>query len=160
MIQLTKEECSIERFIDPFECRAELLRGKVLQLEEEMRKQPNHIEIATAHYFAPGLYAREIFIPKGTLLTGKIHLFGHLNIISKGEISVLTEEGMKRIKAPCTLVSRPGIKRLGLAHEDTVWTTIHACCATSEEEAEKLLVVDTFKEYEEMSGGGKCLLLP
>ena len=122
-----------------------------------MREQPNQIVIETKHYFAQGLYAREIIIPKGTLLTGKIHLFEHLNIISKGDISVLTENGIKRIKAPATIISRPGIKRVGYAHEDTVWTTIHSCSETDSEKAEKLLVVDTFEEFAEVTA---CHLLP
>ena len=57
------------------------------------------IKIEPVHYFAHGLYAREIFIAKGTCLTGKIHLYGHINIISKGDISVMTDEGIKRITA-------------------------------------------------------------
>lgn len=100
------------------------MRDKVLRLEQELLKgEP--IELPVNHHFAKGLYARELFIPAGTVLTGKIHRFEQINIISQGEISVLTEEGIVRIKAPYTLVSPPGTKRVGYAHEDTVWTTIH-----------------------------------
>jgi len=101
------------------------LREKLDALELEMKKCPQ-VEIPPRHYFAQGLYAREITIPAGTLLTGKIHRTQHLNIISQGDISVLTEQGPKRVQAPCTLVSPPGTKRVGYAHSDTVWTTIHA----------------------------------
>jgi hypothetical protein len=101
------------------------IREKIDALEVKMLACPQ-VEIPPRHYFAKGLYAREITIPRGTLLTGKIHTTEHLNIISKGEISVLTEHGPKRVKAPCTLISPPGTKRLGFAHEETVWTTIHA----------------------------------
>lgn len=101
------------------------IREKLDALEAELFKHPQ-IEIPPRHYFAKGLYAREITIPAGTLLTGKIHTTQHINIISKGEISVLTEHGPRRVKAPCTLVSPPGTKRAGYAHEETVWTTIHA----------------------------------
>jgi len=153
---------SAESMVDPFGSLSEqeVLRDKLLRFEGEMRKQGNQIVIQPVHYFAQGLYAREILIPKDTLLTGKIHLFEHLNIISKGDISVLTENGIKRVKAPATIISKPGIKRLGFAHEDTVWTTIHACSETDVDEVEKLLVVDTFEEYDLITGGGKCLLLP
>ena len=131
-------------------------RESILALEDAMRKEPDQLTIEPVHYFAPGLYAREITIPKGAILTGKIHLFGHINIISKGDISVLTEEGIKRIKAPATIISKPGIKRVGYAHEETVWTTVHACEETDADKAEKLLVVDTFEEFEV----AKCHLLP
>jgi len=146
----------IERFVDPFECPAASEREKVLQLERMMKESPEQIHIEPVHYIANGLYAREITIPKDTLLTGKIHLFEHINIISKGDISVLTEQGIKRIKAPATIISKPGIKRIGYAHEETVWTTIHACKVKDGDEAEELLVVDTFEEFEAKA----CHLLP
>lgn len=135
------------------------MRRKILTLEVSMTKC-EQLVIEPVHYVAQGLYAREITIPKGTLLTGKIHLFEHLNIISKGEISVLTENGIRRIKAPATIISKPGIKRVGYAHEDTVWTTIHACSETDVDKIDKLLVVDTFDEFNSLTDGEKCLLLP
>lgn len=136
------------------------IEQRVLALEAIMREQGTPIEIVPVHYFAPGLYAREILIPKGTLATSKIHLFEHIDIISKGEISVLTDEGMKRIKAPATFVSKPGLKRIGYAHEDTVWVSIIACNETDPEKAEKLLVVDTQEEFQAAIEGGTWPLLP
>jgi hypothetical protein len=123
------------------------LRGKVVSLETQLLQMPQ-LQITPRHYFAEGLYAREITIPAGTLLTGKIHLFEHLNIISKGDISVMTEDGIKRIVAPATLISKPGIKRVGYAHAETVWTTIHACSETDPDKAEEMLVVGSYEELE------------
>lgn len=122
------------------------VRGKIDRLEGMMR-QHEAVPIETRHHFAKGLYAREIFIPKGTLLTGKIHKHEHLNIVSKGEISVLTEDGPQRVKAPCTIVSRPGTKRVGYAHEDTVWTTIHATNETDVEKIEAEMIAASYEEY-------------
>lgn len=137
------------------------LRDKVLELEACMFEMPEkQIHIEPRHYFADGLYAREITIPAGTCLVGKIHLFEHINIISKGEISVMTEEGIKRIKAPATIISKPGIKRVGFAHEETVWTTIHACNEKEAEAAEKALVVDSYEQFALAVGEKPCLLLP
>lgn len=133
---------------------------KVLAIEAVMREKGTPIVIEARHYFAPGLYAREITIPKDTLATSKIHLFEHIDIISKGEISVLTDEGMKRIKAPATFVSKPGLKRIGYAHEETVWISIIACNETDPEKAEKLLVVDTQEEFLAAIEGGMWPLLP
>ncbi|UOF80460.1 putative tail fiber protein [Caudoviricetes sp.] len=99
-------------------------RAQIVRLENEMRKC-EQIHIEPVHHFANGVYAREITIPAGTLLTGKVHKTEHLNIISQGRITVWTEDGMKTVEAPYTIVSRPGTKRVGLAHTDTVWTTIH-----------------------------------
>jgi len=102
------------------------IRARIDALESAMFASPAQIAIETTHYFADGLYAREIFIPAGTLLTGKIHTREHINIISQGEIEVVTENGARLVKAPATFVSPPGTKRVGLAKSDTVWTTIHA----------------------------------
>ena len=97
--------------------------SKVAFIEREMLKCPQ-VAIKTKHYFSDGVYAREIYIPAGTLLTGKLHKFRQLNIVSLGDISVLLAGGIKRITAPYTVVSPPGTKRIAYAHVDTVWTTI------------------------------------
>lgn len=135
------------------------MRAKLQRLESEMLKC-EQVEIQVKHIFSEGLYAREIFIPKGTLLTGKIHLTEHLNIISQGDISVLTEHGMKRIKAPCAIVSSAGIKRAGYAHEDTVWTTIHATNETDLEKLEAELIAPDYAALDEtlkIAGDLLCL---
>lgn len=132
---MTEKELEVTAFSGQIS-QGDNLRDKIEQLEQAMFQMPEHqIEIEPKHYFAKGVYAREILIPKGTTLTGKIHRTEHLNIISKGDISVLTEHGMRRIQAPYTMVSLPGTKRVGYAHEDTVWTTIHG---TEEKDLDKL----------------------
>jgi hypothetical protein len=121
---------------------AEVLRDKIDHLEALMRREPQ-VEIEPVHHFANGLYAREITIPAGTLLTGKIHRTEHLNVISKGRIVVWTEDGMKEVSAPFTMVSRPGTKRVGYALEDTVWITIHATTETDLVKLEAELIAPT-----------------
>ncbi len=83
-------------------------------------------EAPVTHHFAPGVYAREMLIPAGVMLTGKIHKTEHLNIISAGRILVIGMDGsQKEVVAPAAFVSKPGTRRAGLAIEDTTWTTIH-----------------------------------
>ena len=101
------------------------IRSQIDDLEARMFAAPQ-VAIETRHYYADGLYAREITIPAGVLLTGKIHAREHINIVSKGCIDVLTEGGARRIEAPATFVSPPGTKRVGFTHAETVWTTLHA----------------------------------
>lgn len=126
---------------------AEEMRCKIFSLEAEILKKPQ-VEFKTTHYFAPGIYMREIFIPKDTVLTGAIHKTEHLNILSQGEMSVWTEEGPKRIKASTVVKSGPGIKRAGYAHEDSVWITV---CHNpdNESDVEKLEDILTTNSYEE-----------
>lgn len=111
------------------------------ELEGVMVRECVPVEIEPVHRFAQGIYAREITIPAGTLLTGKIHRTQHLNVISAGDISVWTEgEPVRRIKAPYTFVAEPGTRRVGYAHADTVWTTIHATTETDLERLEATLI--------------------
>lgn len=133
------------------------LRGKIHQLEQAMFQMPaRQITIEPKHHFAKGMYAREILIPKDTTLTGKTHKTQHINVISQGEISVLTDEGMKRIKAPYTFIAPPGTKRVGYAHEDTVWTTFHATDETDLDKLELELIDNSPAQLEEKP----CLGLP
>lgn len=144
-------------------------RDCVSLIEAEMLKVPEHptdgrVTLAVKHHFSPGVYARELFIPKGTLLTGKIHKFAQLNIMSQGDMSVLTEDGVKRVQAPFTIVSPPGTKRIAYAHEDTVWTTILATEETDPDEIEREFVADTEQDYvaflegriAQLKGSGAC----
>ena len=83
-----------------------------------------HVDVPVEDIFAPGIYCRKAYIPAGTVLTGKIHLTEHANI-AVGDITVWTEQGMRRITGVETLVSLPGCKRVGYAHAPTVWITVH-----------------------------------
>lgn len=123
------------------------------------------IAFPTRHYFwtenGVRLYAREITIPAGTVLTGKVHREPHVNAIPRGRIRVWTEEGMKTLAGPHTFLSRPGTKRAGLALEETVWTTIHVNPTDREdpEEMERLLVEPARPEITAaLLKGTPCLL--
>jgi len=108
------------------------------------------------HYFTPidkkfgcSAYAREIFIPKGTVVIGKIHRHQHLNFILKGKVSVNTEFGKKYLEAPCTFISEVGLKRAVYAEEDTIWTTVHLTEFPGEENLDKIeneVISPTYEE--------------
>ena len=125
------------------------MREKILDLERAMLAMPGQqIQIETKHYFSPGVYMREIFVPKGVTLVGKIQKTEYLNIVSVGAISVMTEAGMKLTKAPAVLRSHPGLKRAGYAHEDSIWLTVHQN-PTNERNIDKLeemLFAESFDE--------------
>lgn len=118
---------------------------KLRRLEEEMLKH-EQVDIQITHHFAPGVYAREMFVPAGVMLVGKIHRHAHLNIMSQGEATVVMEEGRKRVRAPFTFVSAPGTKRAFYAHEDTVWTTIHPTDETDLEKLEEDIIAKDFED--------------
>ena len=97
----------------------------IRRLERAMSKSGRCVDLPVKHYFTAGLYARELTIPAGTTLTGRTHRFENLNVLSQGEISVLVDGRIQRLRAPVTLISPPGTKRVGFAHSDCIWTTLH-----------------------------------
>ncbi len=123
------------------------LMRRVEAFEDQIRKLPE-VELKVVHRFSDGVYARELHIPKGTVLTGHIHKYTNLNIMSKGDLSIRMEDGVKRVKAPFTVVSPPGTKRIAYAHEDTIWTTIHGTDETDIDAIEDHFIAHSCDEYE------------
>lgn len=115
------------------------LRDKVLVLEAEMKKLPQLV-LATNHYFADGMYARELYRPKGTLIVGKVHRKEHFYIVTKGCVRVSTDDGAKDFKAPSVIVSKPGTKRAVFALEDSVCMTVHRSKKRNLDKLERELV--------------------
>lgn len=105
-------------------------------------------ETEVIHHFSPGIYARELRIPAGMVLTGKIHLTEHLCIMH-GDIEIMSEDGGGRFTGYHTLLSKPGVKRIGRTYADTVFTTIHATDITNIKELEASLAVETYAQYEQ-----------
>lgn len=100
---------------------------KVEQLERLIPQVMPTLDIdsLTTSHFCKGLYARELFIPKGSVIVGKRHAEQNFFLLAKGELTVSTPTGMKRIKAPFLAVTKPGEKRVGYAHEDSVTFNFH-----------------------------------
>lgn len=83
------------------------------------------IEELTTHHFCEGMYARELFIPAGTVLVGKMHAKENFFVLMRGDMTILTPNGVRRVKAPFMVVTKPGDKRVGYAHEDSVTFNFH-----------------------------------
>jgi len=98
-------------------------------------------EFLVVHRFTPGLYAREIFMPAGSIITSKIHRTEHPYVISQGRVSVFIEgKGWEQLSAPHTGITKPGTRRLLLIHEDTVWITFHPTELETVEEIEAEII--------------------
>lgn len=128
-------------------------RELILQLEEHLRADVGAVDASafvTRHHFAPGTYSREIELPAGSRVVGKIHRHAHVNVISRGHALVATPDGVVALEAPYTFISEPGTKRLVLALDDVVWTTVHANPTDTHdlEELERLIIAPTFAALE------------
>ena len=102
------------------------------------------------HSFSEGIYVRQITIPEGTVLTGKIHKHDHPNFLIKGEVIVITEEGRETLTAPCSMISKAGTKRALYAVTELVWTTIHHNPTNTQDlkDLEKIIIADSYSDYE------------
>lgn len=107
-------------------CAPDVMRGRIDALKDQLLALhgANGGELPVEHVIADGMYLRKLFVPKGTLLVGKIHLKTCLNIVAFGDISVLTEIGSARIKSGAVGVSGRGIQKVGYAHEDTLFVNV------------------------------------
>ena len=126
---------------------AENVRDRISALEASMRPH-EQIDMQLTHVFAPGAYARTIVLPKGIVVVGKIHRHAHLNIVSSGHVTVVTEFGRMDIRGPHIFTSKAGTKRALYTHEETVWTTVHLTDKTDLAEIESEIIA---KDYSELS---------
>ena len=121
---------------------------KIAALESAM-KEHEQLELEAIHHFAHGTYTRELIIPAGTVLTGKIHRHSCINILAKGKMRVATSEGMIDVCAPHTFVSGPGEKKAGVALEDSIWINVHPWTGSEDIEAiERETIVESFEQLE------------
>lgn len=132
----------------------EEVQAFIMSLEDQLKQEVEiQVEVPVVHYHAntgsdKGLYAREIKMTKGTLLVGKIHRLETINVVSSGEVSVLSIDGVVRTKAPYTFVSSPGAKRVIYAHEDSVWTCFHATGETDLDKIEDEFIAKSFEQLQ------------
>lgn len=106
-------------------------------------------ECPLQHVHIDGVYVRTIFIPAGTVIVGKIHKHSHANILSKGRVTVVTEDGgIEHLEGPLTMKSPAGCKRAVYAHTDTTWTTIHATGETDLAKIEDYVIAPDYATYE------------
>lgn len=101
------------------------------------------------HHFGDDIYIREMRAPKGMLNVSKLHKTTHPYFILKGDVSIQTENGVVRIKAPHFGITQAGTKRIVYFHEDTIWFTIHATKETNLEKIEVELIAKTYDELPE-----------
>jgi len=121
----------------------------IARLETAMMDLPQ-VDCPVRHYFAPGLYAREITIPKNTVLTGAVHKTENLAVLSKGKLRLVTDDGTVEISAPHTVRVMPGQKNAAYALEDSVWTNFFP---TTETDPDKLVELLTFSKSSDLIGG-------
>lgn len=114
---------------------------------EEWAKTLEQVEIPVLHHIHGGMYCRQITIPKGTVITGQLYKFDHLDVMISGDITVSTDTGeRKRLTGFNVFKGMSGKKRAGYAHEDTTWITVHVADGEDGELIQSALTADSFEE--------------
>jgi hypothetical protein len=125
-------------------------REKILAFEGVLNTHPDAMHgdcFPLKHSFAEGVYVREIFLPAGCVLTGKIHKHSHPNFLMSGKVEVFTEEdGLQTLEAPLSMISKAGTKRVVRAITDTVWITVHVTEETDLDKIEDHVIAKNFEE--------------
>ena len=106
------------------------------------------------------LYGREMFMPKGTLVVGKIHKRQGLNFLLKGKIYVATEFGKVWYEGPCVIKGEANVKRVVYAQEDSIFINVHLTGHTGEENLDKVeadIVTSDYKDVGLMDSVDKLL---
>ena len=102
------------------------------------------------HTFADGVYIRQMDMFKDSIVVGAIHKHLHVWFLLTGHVTVTTEKTTEDYIAPCYVVSTPGVKRVILAHEDSIFVNVHKNPSNTQdiEQLEKEIVALNYKEYE------------
>lgn len=103
---------------------------------EECLLQAPQVDLQTTNVVHGRMCARTILVPAGTVLTGALTNIDNVCIV-QGDISVTTDAGVQRLTGYNVLTARAGAKRVGYAHADTYWTTIHHTDLTDVEAIEE-----------------------
>lgn len=116
----------------------------------DFKKEGDKEVCPVTHTFTDGVYMREMFIPKGLVIVGKIHKHEHPSFLMQGKIQVLSETGGEQLlEAPQYVVSEGGTKRVAYILEDVIWITVHANPTNTQDlkEIEEIYTADNYEEY-------------
>lgn len=122
--------------------------GKINVLDCALAELPQ-VEMPLNHVVTPvpGLpehsaYTRSIFLPAGSLITTRVHLYEHPFVVSMGAVSVWSDEkGWQFIEGVHIGVTAAGTRRILYVHKDTIWTSFHV---VKESDPDKIVDEVTF----------------
>lgn len=85
------------------------------------------IEIEHPNVLRSGpLFYKDMVMPKGTVLIGRVHKYPHMTLLIDGAVVVWSSDtGLRYFDRYSANLCEPGTQRLFYAIEDTVWANIH-----------------------------------
>lgn len=138
------------------ELQRKVSREDILGMQNYLLEQPNSIVgdsdlCPVKHTFTDGIYVREIFIPAGMFIVGKIHKHSHPNFLMSGIVRMITEFESKEISGPLSMISEAGTKRALYSVTDLIWITVHHNPNDIQDlqKLEDLVIAPSYEAYEQ-----------
>jgi len=134
-----------------------LTRQKIESLEKQLLNNDhpsivrgNTDSFPLKHSFSDGVYIREMFMKKDSIVIGKLHKYSHTWFLMQGEIMVATDQGTKVYIAPCYVNARAGSKRVINAVKDSIFINIHPnpLELRNIEELEDMLTCPSYNDFD------------
>ena len=125
-------------------------RKELMQIHNIINSWPDRIDDCELYEsLNDGLYTRELHMPKGVIVAGKIHKYPYFVSILKGKCRLLSEHYNKIVEAPMTFTLPAGIKHIVYNLEVTVWSDVHTGTWSSIEEASEEIFASSYEELDE-----------
>jgi hypothetical protein len=99
-------------------------RERIMDLQDHLAAMPQ-LDLPLRHFYARGLYVRELYVPAGVCAVGKIHKHDQITTIMGDCTMVTPGEPPQRITGYEVFETPAGVKRAVFAHADTFITTVH-----------------------------------
>lgn len=124
-------------------------RAQMARLIDSIAAELPPVECPVFHHFSPGVYAREMHIPAGAVVVGKIHKFENMLMLVSGIAELRDGENAITVRAPRLWVSPPGVQRAVFAITDCIFMSVHGTEKRDVNEIEAELIAQNALEYEQ-----------
>jgi len=134
---------------------------RIEQYQNALSELPQ-VDLSVSSNNINGMYIREILIPAGSSLVGRVHLYPYVDIMLSGDITIISSDEPEPIRysGANVLYGIPGRKRTGFAHEDTRWITVHNSDIKDGDEFYEKLTAESIEEcYKMLTGKSDYLAL-
>ena len=131
--------------------KVETLENAMLASNDVRIAKGNSDMFPLKHSFSEGVYIREMFMPQGGLVIGKLYKISHTWFLLSGELEVATDEGNEYYIGPCYVNAPEGTKRVLHAVSDVIFVNVYPNPEniTDTDKLEEILTCSSYKEYEE-----------
>ncbi len=131
--------------------KVETLENAMLASDDVRIAKGNSDMFPLKHSFSEGVYIREMFMPQGGLVIGKLYKISHTWFLLSGSLEVATDEGSEYYIGPCYVNAPEGTKRVLHAVSDVIFVNVYPNPdnITDTDRLEEILTCSSYKKYEE-----------